>query len=189
MKKIKTYFNFFNKKNNQHQETIKKIDQVIQEKTTTQSLNQIIENRTPINKKPTPQFPTEQEPITTLKQTKKEENRTIHMKDQNNNTKKFSLKKNKKQQNKNKNKKKKTLKNKLKNKIKKQNTNKQQKNNQNHKKEKDEKTPTLDEEVKEVLKITDNLLEQLPDDIIEDFAQTEEFQLYEKVFQKYNIKK
>jgi DNA repair exonuclease SbcCD ATPase subunit len=46
----------------------------------------------------------------------------------------------------------------------------------------------LDEDVKRVLIIMDNLLEHLPDEIIDRFAQSEDFALYEKIFNKYKIK-
>jgi hypothetical protein len=47
---------------------------------------------------------------------------------------------------------------------------------------------TLDEEVKRVLRITDELLGKLPEDVIDNFAQSEDFTLYEKVLMKYKIK-
>jgi len=46
----------------------------------------------------------------------------------------------------------------------------------------------LDDDIKKVLSITDELLAQLPDQVIEDFAASEDFQLYQKVMSKYNIK-
>ncbi len=49
-------------------------------------------------------------------------------------------------------------------------------------------TTELDEETKKVLEITDELLAELPDEIIQRFAQSEDFHLYEKVLTKYHIK-
>ncbi|MEM0492518.1 MAG: hypothetical protein QXS02_00955 [Candidatus Thermoplasmatota archaeon] len=51
-----------------------------------------------------------------------------------------------------------------------------------------DQTITLDEDVKRLLLITDNLLAKLPDDVIESFAQSEDYSLYEKVMSKYKIK-
>ena len=48
--------------------------------------------------------------------------------------------------------------------------------------------PLLDEDIKKVLSITDNLLEKLPEEVIDKFAQSEDFELYEKVMSKYKIK-
>lgn len=45
----------------------------------------------------------------------------------------------------------------------------------------------IDEEVIHLLKITDDLLGKLPDDVIEEFSQSDDFILYEKVMKKYNI--
>jgi hypothetical protein len=47
----------------------------------------------------------------------------------------------------------------------------------------------VDEEVIELLKITDDLLGKLPDEVIEEFSQSEDFSLYEKVMKKYEIVK
>ena len=47
---------------------------------------------------------------------------------------------------------------------------------------------SLDDDVKKILSITDELLAQLPDQVIEDFASSEDFQLYQKVMSKYQIK-
>ncbi len=55
-----------------------------------------------------------------------------------------------------------------------------------HKGTKDE--VSFDEDLCKVLLITDNLLAKLPDDVIESFAQSEDFSLYEKVLNKYRIK-
>jgi hypothetical protein len=48
---------------------------------------------------------------------------------------------------------------------------------------------TVDEEVIQLLKITDDLLGKLPEDVIEEFSQSEDFSLYEKVMKKYEIVK
>ncbi|UCD14598.1 MAG: hypothetical protein JSW60_04045 [Thermoplasmatales archaeon] len=49
--------------------------------------------------------------------------------------------------------------------------------------------PTLlDEDVKKLLVITDNLLGELPEEVIDKFAQSEDFELYSKVLHKYKIK-
>lgn len=44
---------------------------------------------------------------------------------------------------------------------------------------------TIDEDLKKVLKIVDDLLGNLPDDVIDKFAKSEEFKLYEKIMGKY----
>ena len=46
----------------------------------------------------------------------------------------------------------------------------------------------LDKELKEVLAIADKLLESLPDEVIDEFVQSKDFELYEKVLSKYKIK-
>lgn len=43
----------------------------------------------------------------------------------------------------------------------------------------------LDPDVKKVLQITDDLLGNLPDEVIEDFAKSKDFKVYEKVMNKY----
>ncbi|MBS3778644.1 MAG: hypothetical protein KGY50_05090, partial [Candidatus Thermoplasmatota archaeon] len=48
-------------------------------------------------------------------------------------------------------------------------------------------TKTIDEDVIHLLKITDELLGKLPEDVIEDFSQSDDFILYEKVMKKYDI--
>jgi hypothetical protein len=56
---------------------------------------------------------------------------------------------------------------------------------------KKEKHPTsleLDEDIKKILLMTDTLLGELPEDVINRFAQSEDFELYEKVMNKYKIK-
>ena len=47
----------------------------------------------------------------------------------------------------------------------------------------------VDEEIIKLLKITDDLLGKLPDEVIEEFSQSEDFSLYEKVMKKYEIVK
>jgi len=56
------------------------------------------------------------------------------------------------------------------------------------KKEVAEENPILDEDIRQVLRITDNLLEKLPNEVIDEFVQSEDFTLYEKVISKYKIK-
>ena len=58
-------------------------------------------------------------------------------------------------------------------------------------KEEEKKTSdqSLDDDVIKVLQITDDLLGKLPDDVINDFALSEDFKIYEKVFERYNIKR
>jgi hypothetical protein len=51
-----------------------------------------------------------------------------------------------------------------------------------------EEEPSLDEDVRKVLKIADDLLEKLPEDVIDKFATSDDFALYEKVITKYKIK-
>ena len=48
---------------------------------------------------------------------------------------------------------------------------------------------TVDEEIIKMLKITDDLLGKLPEEVIEEFSQSEDFSLYEKVMKKYDIVK
>jgi len=48
--------------------------------------------------------------------------------------------------------------------------------------------PELDEDIKQVLLITDYLLGELPEDVLNLFLESEEFELYEKVLNKYKIK-
>ena len=55
-------------------------------------------------------------------------------------------------------------------------------------KEEELESTLLDEDVKKLLVITDNLLGELPEEVIDKFAQSEDFELYSKVFQKYKIK-
>jgi hypothetical protein len=48
---------------------------------------------------------------------------------------------------------------------------------------------TVDKDLIQLLKITDDLLGKLPDEVIEEFSQSEDFTLYEKVMKKYDILK
>ena len=50
-------------------------------------------------------------------------------------------------------------------------------------------TPTfVDDDVIKVLLMTDDLLGNLPEDVIDKFAKSEDFKLYEKVISKYKAK-
>jgi len=55
-------------------------------------------------------------------------------------------------------------------------------------KEKHPTTLELDEDIKKILLMTDTLLGELPEDVINRFMQSEDFELYEKVMNKYKIK-
>jgi hypothetical protein len=46
----------------------------------------------------------------------------------------------------------------------------------------------LDDDIKKILLMTDSLLGELPEDVINKFMQSEEFELYQKVLNKYNVK-
>ena len=46
----------------------------------------------------------------------------------------------------------------------------------------------LEDDVKKVLLITDELLGKLPEEVINEFAQSDDFELYKKVMGKYKIK-
>lgn len=48
---------------------------------------------------------------------------------------------------------------------------------------------SVDTDLIQLLKITDDLLGKLPDEVIEEFSQSEDFALYEKVMKKYDILK
>ena len=48
--------------------------------------------------------------------------------------------------------------------------------------------PYLDDDVEKLLPIIDQLLEKLPDDVVDEFAQSDNFALYEKVINKYKRK-
>ena len=56
------------------------------------------------------------------------------------------------------------------------------------KKEVEKENPLLDDEIKKVLEITDNLLGKLPEEIIDEFVKSKDFELYEKIIRKYKIK-
>jgi len=49
-------------------------------------------------------------------------------------------------------------------------------------------TNELDDDLKKVLLMTDSLLGELPQDVIDKFAQSEDFELYERVLNKYKLK-
>jgi hypothetical protein len=46
----------------------------------------------------------------------------------------------------------------------------------------------LDQDIKKVLLVTDALLSELPEDVINRFTQSDDFELYEKVLNKYKIR-
>jgi hypothetical protein len=52
----------------------------------------------------------------------------------------------------------------------------------------DTKSLELDDDIKKILLMTDTLLGELPEDVIKQFMQSEEFELYQKVLNKYNVK-
>ncbi len=56
------------------------------------------------------------------------------------------------------------------------------------KKDVSDESPMVDEDIIKVLTITDNLLEKLPNDVVDEFVQSKDFELYEKVISKYKIK-
>jgi hypothetical protein len=49
-------------------------------------------------------------------------------------------------------------------------------------------SPELDDEIKKVLLMADSLLEELPEETLNKFVQSEDFELYERVLNKYKIK-
>ena len=55
-------------------------------------------------------------------------------------------------------------------------------------KEKPDEKTLLDDDVEKLIPIIDELLEKLPDDVVDEFAQSEDFILYEKVVNKYKRK-
>ncbi len=65
---------------------------------------------------------------------------------------------------------------------------KQEKAQPKEKKGKHEAAAQYDEDLAKVLRLTDTLLGQLPDEVIERFAHSPDFELYEKVMAKYNLK-
>ena len=52
----------------------------------------------------------------------------------------------------------------------------------------EEENPLLDYEIKKVLAIADNLLGKLPEEVIDEFVKSKDFELYEKIIEKYKIK-
>lgn len=56
------------------------------------------------------------------------------------------------------------------------------------KKEVEKENPLFDEDIKNVLAITDNLLGKLPEEVIDEFVKSKDYELYEKVIRKYRIK-
>ena len=54
--------------------------------------------------------------------------------------------------------------------------------------EKKSEPTLLDDDVKKLLVITNNLLGEFPDEVIDKFVESEDFELYSKVLQKYKIK-
>ena len=44
-----------------------------------------------------------------------------------------------------------------------------------------------DEETRKILKILDDLLENLPDEVVDEFAKSNDYLLYEKVLEKYKL--
>jgi hypothetical protein len=56
------------------------------------------------------------------------------------------------------------------------------------KKEKHQASFELDNDIKKILSITDSLLGELPEDVIDRFTQSDDFELYERVLNKYKIK-
>ena len=45
--------------------------------------------------------------------------------------------------------------------------------------------PNFDSDVEKLLPVIDSLLEKLPDEVIDSFAKSDDFALYEKVVKKY----
>ncbi len=56
------------------------------------------------------------------------------------------------------------------------------------KKDVSDESPMVDDDLIKVLTIADNLLEKLPNEIVDEFVQSKDFELYEKVISKYKIK-
>jgi hypothetical protein len=52
-------------------------------------------------------------------------------------------------------------------------------------KAKEEAAAELDSELKKVLKMVDDLLGNLPDDVIDRFAKSDEFKAYERIIDRY----
>ena len=58
-----------------------------------------------------------------------------------------------------------------------------------HEEIKEKSEPTLlDEDIKKLLVITDDLLGKLPEEVIDEFSKSDDFKLYSKVYSKYKIK-
>ena len=56
------------------------------------------------------------------------------------------------------------------------------------KKKVEEESILLDKDIRKVLTIADKLLEKLPEEVIDEFAQSKDFELYERVITKYKLK-
>ena len=56
------------------------------------------------------------------------------------------------------------------------------------KNEMEKEDPILDEDIKKILLMTDNLLGDLPEKVIDEFVKSKDFVLYEKVINKYKVK-
>lgn len=52
----------------------------------------------------------------------------------------------------------------------------------------DDNRPLLDDDVRKLLLITDKLLGKLPENVIEEFASSDDFTFYERIMNKYHIK-
>lgn len=50
------------------------------------------------------------------------------------------------------------------------------------------KKTVIGNDVKKVLKMTDNLLENLPDEIVDKFSKSKDFELYKKVLKEHNVR-
>ena len=46
----------------------------------------------------------------------------------------------------------------------------------------------MDKDIRRVLSIVDDLLGQLPDEVIDEFAKSKDFEIYERVISKYKAK-
>jgi len=57
-----------------------------------------------------------------------------------------------------------------------------------NKKENVKEKTFFDEDVEKIIPVIDSLLEKLPEKVIEDFVQSDDFALYEKVVSKYKKK-
>ncbi len=64
-----------------------------------------------------------------------------------------------------------------------------EKDKEEHEEIKEKSEPTLlDEDIKKLLVITDDLLGKLPEEVIDEFSKSDDFKLYSKIFSKYKIK-